>query len=100
MRQKRISDTIPKVDDEGVRQSQRVPLTGTLSFLQPEGVTGEAVDANADGMRVVTDAPLRPGDKCIAVVQLASGDSTHERMEVIWSRRSARGWEAGLRFAG
>jgi hypothetical protein len=99
MRKRRISEIIPKVEDPGVRESQRVPLAGQISFLHPRGVLGECVDANRDGLRVVTDGPLNPGDKCIAVVQLESGDETHERLEVMWSKRSAVGWEAGLKFS-
>ena len=99
-RPKRISDTIPVVTDDGQRRTQRVPLNAAVTFLHPEGVHGQTIDANADGMRVVTDGPLKPGDRCVAIVHLETGDETHERLEVIWSRRGSRGWEAGLKFAG
>lgn len=99
MRARRISDTICKVDDKGVRGSQRVPLDASVIFLQPVGITGQAVDVNHSGMRVMVDEPLLPGQKCIAVVRLSSGDDLHERMEVIWSRRAQDGWEVGLAFA-
>lgn len=99
MTARRISDIIPKVDDNGVRSSQRVPLDASVTFLQPEGITARAVDANHAGMRIVADEPLSPGQKCIALVRLASGDDLHERMEVVWTRRAEDGWEIGLEFA-
>ena len=98
-RGRRISDIIPKVDDEGARTSRRFALNADVTFLQPARMTGVALDASESGMRVVVDTPLEVGARCIAVVQLASGGETHERAEVIWSRRSPRGWIIGLRFA-
>ncbi|MEZ4443932.1 MAG: PilZ domain-containing protein [Polyangiaceae bacterium] len=101
MKQRRISDIIPKVvDDEvGKRASGRVPFDADIRFLHPGDVTGVAVDASEGGLRVVTASRLEPGTRCIAVVQLADGEETHERMEVVWSHRSAEGWVAGLAFA-
>ena len=97
-RTKRISDTMPAVTGDGARQSQRFPMSAEVTFLQPSGITGHAVNANQGGMRVITDQQLAIGQKCVAVVHLDSGDRTHERMEVVWSRRGPTGWEAGLRF--
>ena len=99
-RKRRISDIMPKVEDDGPRESRRFALNADVTFLQPANTTGVTLDANASGMRVVVDAPMEVGSRCIAVVQLADGGETHERAEVVWSERSARGWVVGLRFAG
>jgi hypothetical protein len=100
-RQRRISDIIPKIEPElegeGER-ARRFVLNAEVRFLQPANMTGFALDASETGMRVVLDAPLAVGARCIAVVQLASGP-THERVEVVWTRRSPRGWEVGFKFA-
>lgn len=100
MRTKRISDVIEAVTEEdGARASGRVPVDADVTFLHPHGISGQAIDVNQGGMRVLVDRELTPGQRCVAEVRLTSGDSTHERMEVIWSRRSERGWEIGLQFA-
>jgi PilZ domain len=98
MRRRRISDIIPKVTAEE-EPGRRVPLDAEVTFLQPAEMSGVAVDANEQGMSVETDGPLEPGTRCIAVVQLPDGEETHERLRVVWSRRSARGWITGLAFA-
>lgn len=99
-RQRRISDIIPSVEDDGPRESRRFALNADVHFLQPEGTTGVTLDANATGMRVIVDSPMEVGSRCIAVVALADGDETHERARVVWSERSPRGWVVGLEFAG
>lgn len=96
---RRISDTLPKVDTEHELGTRSFPLDADIIFLQPAGLTGVALEASHMGMRVVTDSPLEPGQKCVAVVQLPSGEELHERAEVIWSRRGPNGWIAGLVFA-
>jgi len=102
MRNKRISDVIEAVsedEEDGARASRRIPVDAEVKFLHPHGIRGQAVDVNQGGMRVLANGELTPGQKCVAEVQLATGDSTHERLEVIWARRSPRGWEIGLQFA-
>jgi hypothetical protein len=99
-RMRRISDIIPRIEADEQPEGQRARrfvLDAEVKFLQPARMTGFALDASETGMRVVLDAPLAVGSRCIAVVELASG-ATHERVEVVWSRRSARGWEVGLKF--
>ena len=98
VRPRRISDTLPKVDDDGARSTRRIPVEADVRFLHPYTSIGVTVDANETGMRVVVDEPLHPGDRCVAVVQLADGEETHERAEVVWVRRTSRGWMMGLRF--
>ncbi len=98
-RSRRISDIIPCVQDDGPRQTRRFALDADITFLQPANTLGVTVDANASGMRVIVDAPMKVGARCIARVQLADGAETHERVEVVWSQRSPRGWMVGLRFA-
>lgn len=95
---RRVSDTIPKVDDDGARSSRRIPMDADVRFLHPYTALGVIVDVNDTGMRVVVDEPLEEGDRCVAVVQLADGEETHERAEVVWVRRTTRGWMMGLRF--
>ncbi len=98
--QRRISDIIPRqTDDQGLRESKRFALNAEVTFLQPPNTQGVAIDANSTGMRVVVDAPIAVGSRCIAVVELADGAQTHERAEVVWAERSAQGWVVGLRFA-
>jgi hypothetical protein len=100
MRQRRISDIIEAIPEEGgARQSSRLPMEAEVTFLHPEGVSGQTLDLNHGGMRVLTDEELTVGQRCIAMVKLPTGSTTHERVKVVWSRRSNRGWEAGLQFA-
>ena len=99
-KQRRISDIIPRVADDGARTSRRFALEASVTFLQPSRVTGVAIDANATGMRVALDSPLDVGIRCIAVVELADGGETHERAEVVWAEPKDDGWVVGLRFAG
>jgi hypothetical protein len=97
VRPRRISDTIARVvDDQGSRR--RVPIRADVTFLQPAHATGVTLDADETGMRVLVDCALRPGDRCIAVVQLPDGEETHERATVLWARRSSHGWVAQLEF--
>lgn len=99
VRRKRISDTIPIVEDDGVRSSVRVPVSAPVVFLHPSNARGTTLDVSDTGMRVVLDRPLRPGDRCVAVVQPEEGGAeTHERAEVVWSRLTEDGWMVGLRF--
>ncbi|MEM9694724.1 MAG: PilZ domain-containing protein [Myxococcota bacterium] len=101
-RRRRISDTIEAVvvdDEEGARDSQRVPMLAEVVFLHPKGLRGVAVDASRGGMRIVLEEELEIGQRCIAIVQLESGEKTHERMEVVWVKRTHRGWEVGFKFA-
>jgi hypothetical protein len=95
---RRISDIIPKVDDEvGERSSQRLSLNADVTFLHPPGLSGVALDASDSGMRVVLDQPIHPGERCIVLVHLQGGD-THERAKVVWLRRQREGWVCGLEF--
>ena len=98
-RRRRISDIIPRAQDDGPRASRRFALSADVTFLQPANTVGVALDANATGMRVVVDTPIAVGARCIAVVQLADGGETHERAKVIWTERSPQGWMIGLEFA-
>ena len=94
---RRISDTLPKVDD--VETETRFPIDADVVFLQPAGLTGVALEASRTGMRVVVDSPLELGQRCVAVVQLPSGEETHERAEVVAVERGQNGWIADLVFA-
>jgi hypothetical protein len=96
---RRISDIIPKIDDDGQRGARRFRLNADIEFVSPANTSGIALEASHEGMRVLVDAPLAVGTRCIAVVQLQSGEKVHERAEVMWLRRSRRGWIAGLSFA-
>jgi hypothetical protein len=95
---RRISDTLPKVeaDDE---EEKHYPLDADITFLQPAGLTGVALEASRTGMRVVVDSPLELGQRCVAVVQLPTGEELHERAEVVALRRGPNGWVADLVFA-
>jgi hypothetical protein len=97
VKRRRISDTIPKVDGE--QALPRVRLNAPITFLQPAETSGVAIDATHTSLRVVVDGPLEPGQRCVAIVQLSNGEETHERMQVLWSRRSTQGWVATLEFA-
>jgi hypothetical protein len=101
-RERRISDLIPKADDadeDGQRETKRIPLDADVTFIHPAEISGVALDASEGGLKVVTEKPLHPGTRCIALVQLPSGDETHERMEVVWTKRTTQGWVAGLSFS-
>jgi len=98
MRRRRISDTIPKVEDDGVRSSRRLPVEADIEFLHPSHMTGVTIDASASGLRAIVDSRLEPGTRCVALVQLPSGEETHERVKVVWARRAAQGWLVGLEF--
>ena len=97
-RARRISDTIPAVRDLRRRRSRRVPLDADVTFLQPAETTGLTVDASPTGLRVIVNAEMRPGDKCVAVVQLPTGEEMHERARVVWTKRASSGWMTGLEF--
>ena len=75
-----------------------MPLEADIEFLHPTRMTGVTVDASDTGFRVIVDAPLEPGTRCVALVQLPSGEETHERATVVWSRRATQGWLVGLEF--
>ena len=96
---RRISDTLPKVEDDEVESETRFPIDADVVFLQPAGLTGVALEASRTGMRVVVDSPLELGQRCVAVVQLQTGEETHERAEVVAIERGQNGWVADLVFA-
>ena len=97
VRPRRISDTIARVVDEGGARKP-VPIRAEVTFLQPTNATGVTLEADDTAMRVLIDRELKPGDRCIAVVQLADGEETHERATVLWVRRASNGWVAHLEF--
>jgi hypothetical protein len=100
LRRRRISDTLPKVVEEPTPgEARRYRIDADIRFLQPAGLTGVTIDATHTEMTVVVDSPLRPGQRCVAVVQLATGEELHERAEVVWAKRAPNGWMAGLSFA-
>lgn len=99
-----ISDMIPiGPEDESYhrgarRRAARYPLHADVRVLSPVEAEGVLLNASAGGLRVTLDRAVVKGEVLDVDVAFAEDRVSREVTEVVWSRKLADGWLAGLRF--